>query len=200
MRSIRRVILPLLIVIVAAVGVAIYLTSDTGRWVLTRSARVTGTVTRDGKPIEWTTEYPRLLVLFAPLDPAIDPEVYRAETDTQAGTYALERLPIGTYRVSIQFMDPEPVNDQLQFTYGLNNSPEIHTIGGDTVLDIDIPKVLPKAPGPPKMPMGGPDMKMAFGKKGRPKKKEPTEPKEPDDSDPKATPEAIPAPREAPDK
>ena len=44
--------------------------------------KVTGKVTRDGKPLEWKTDNGILAVTFVPLDRDKDKTVYPAETET----------------------------------------------------------------------------------------------------------------------
>jgi hypothetical protein len=106
---------------------------------------ISGTVTRDGKALEWKADNRKLDVKFVPLDRVADDNVYSAETDTDAGTYTIAAIPPGSYRVSIQQMDPFPTHDLLNFALSMSGS----TIRRDVtkngeVIDIDIPKVLPR--------------------------------------------------------
>src|SRR5947209_4485205 len=76
---------------------------------------ISGTITRDGKPLEWKGDNGVLDVKFVPLDREADPNVYKADTDRDAGTFTIVGIPPGSYRVSIQQMDPFPTHDLLQF-------------------------------------------------------------------------------------
>jgi hypothetical protein len=105
--------------------------------------RITGTITRDGKPLEWKDNFCYLLVIFASTDRQRHPEIYRFEGDTKDGTYVLTNVPPGEYRVSITQLDEPRFHDQLELAYGLNNSPIVREVKGDGVIDIDLPKELP---------------------------------------------------------
>jgi hypothetical protein len=113
-----------------------------------RKYHVQGTITRDGKPLEWKGEKRVLQIIFAPFDhgPA-HRDLYRCVGDPDKGTYALE-VPAGKYRVSIQQLDPYPTVDLLSFAYGIGNSDVIRPIAGDCTIDIDLPRDLPGAGGP----------------------------------------------------
>jgi hypothetical protein len=114
--------------------------------------RLHGKITRAGKPLEWESENRKLLVLFNPVDIEDDKNVYRAETDTEAGTYVIAAIPAGTYRVSIQQQDPYPLQDLLGFAYSLKSSPIMREVKGNGEINIDLPAVTPPAvkKGPPK--------------------------------------------------
>jgi hypothetical protein len=106
---------------------------------------ISGKVTRDGKPLEWKGDQGVLDVKFVPLDRERDPNVYKAETDRAAGTYTITGIPRGSYRVSIQQMDPFPTHDLLGFALNMADSPILREVTKEgEVLDIDIPKDLPK--------------------------------------------------------
>lgn len=111
---------------------------------------VTGKVTRGGKPLEWQNEERTLLVLFAPHDRKSDPNIYRAETDSNAGTYTIKAIPSGKYLVSVQLMDPPPTIDALNFSYGLNNSPLEFEVTGNKEFNFDLPLKAPKGPKGPR--------------------------------------------------
>jgi hypothetical protein len=83
-----------------------------------------------------------LLMLFVPFDRKSDPNVYRAETGTQAGTYAVT-VPAGKYRISLQQMDPVPTHDLLNFKYSIRDSPVVYDVGGPGEFNIDLPRELP---------------------------------------------------------
>jgi hypothetical protein len=110
-----------------------------------RKYHVTGTITRDGKPLEWKSEKIDLLVIYAPLDRERHPEIYKAtETDPKTGKYTLPPIPAGKYLVSIQQMDPFPTQDLLKFTYSLKDSPLRQDVSKDGEINIDLPRDLPR--------------------------------------------------------
>lgn len=112
-------------------------------WLLVKPKyNVSGTITRDGKPLEWKSDEGVLDVKFVPLDRTRDDRVYRAETTTSAGAYTI-RIPAGSYRVSMQQLDPYPTHDLLDFALNMKDS-FIHrdVTKNDEVIDIDIPKIL----------------------------------------------------------
>ena len=109
-----------------------------------KKCTVTGKITRGGQPLQWKTDEGMLLVIFAPQDRQKNKDIYRAESDSKEGTYTLKAIPSGTYLVSIQLMDPPPLRDELQFAYGLNNSPLEYQVSGDMEINIDLPKEGPK--------------------------------------------------------
>jgi hypothetical protein len=100
---------------------------------------ISGTVTRDGKPLVWKTENGRLDVKFVPLDRERDRNVYRAlQTDAKSGTYKIEGIPPGSYRVSIQQQDPDSRYDLLNFALGTDKSPILRDVSkDDDAFDID---------------------------------------------------------------
>src|SRR5437879_10900 len=75
--------------------------------------RVTGKVTRGGEPLKWDSDAGVLEVVFAPMDRKADRNLYHAQTDRKTGAYTVRAIPAGTYRVSIQQMDPYPTFDLL---------------------------------------------------------------------------------------
>jgi hypothetical protein len=106
--------------------------------------RITGTITRDGKPLEWKEGYVYLQVIYASTDRKAHPEIYRCEADPSTGAYVITNIPHGMYLVSITQFDKVRVHDQLQFAYGLRNSPIVREVKGDGVLDIDLEKETPR--------------------------------------------------------
>ena len=108
-------------------------------WLNPHKCQVTGTLTKDGKAVEWKHDKHVLQIIFVPVNRTSNPDIYRCEGDPQTGAYSLQNVPAGKYRVSIQLMDPYPTHDQLNFAYGLNNSPLLYEVAADCVIDIDIP-------------------------------------------------------------
>jgi hypothetical protein len=110
-----------------------------------KKTNITGTVTRDGKPLVWPFEGGKLHVIFAPVERKITDNPFKAETDSVAGTYRIEALPPGEYLVGIYMFDERHM-DALQNRFDPNHTPVRRTVTEDNqVIDIDLPKDLPKA-------------------------------------------------------
>ena len=133
-----RLIISVLLLVVFSATAALLL------WRLyTPTHTICGTITRDGQPLVWKSDKGVLDVKFVPLDRDADANVYRAETDLAAGTYTIAGIPPGSYRVSIQQMDPYPTHDLLGFVLSMSGSQIFRDVVKDgEVIDIDIPKDL----------------------------------------------------------
>ena len=105
---------------------------------------ISGTITRGGKPLEWKSDSGVLSVLFVPLDRKADQNVYRAmSTDSKTGAYSIQGIPAGSYRVSIQQMDPYPTHDLLNFKFSLKDSAILRDVTrNNDVIDIDLAEYL----------------------------------------------------------
>jgi hypothetical protein len=105
---------------------------------------ITGTITRDGKPLVWKDEGGHLLVIFVPEDRKPDQDPYAAETDRASGTYRIPQIKAGRYLVAIQQFDDRH-HDALQSKYDPSHSPLRYEIVEDgQVIDIDLPRDLPR--------------------------------------------------------
>jgi hypothetical protein len=104
-----------------------------------KACSVSGTVTRDGKPLEWADEEGHLLVIFIPEDRDANKNVYRAETDRKTGSYRIDSIPAGPYRVAVQQFDKKH-NDALGHKYNPPQTPLRYEVTkSDQVIDIDLP-------------------------------------------------------------
>jgi hypothetical protein len=112
-------------------GILIYL------WA-TQTYRITGTITRDGKPLVWKTDKHELRVWFVPLDRVRHQQFYKCTCDAETGKYIHEGIPAGKYRVAIQQIDPYPKNDLLNYVYSFKDSPLTYTVQGASVKDFDV--------------------------------------------------------------
>jgi hypothetical protein len=112
-----------------------------------KKTNITGTVTRDGKPLVWPFENGKLHVIFAPVERKITDYPFKAETDSVAGTYRIEALPPGKYMVGIYMFDERHM-DALQNKFDPNHTPlRVEVTADNQVIDIDLPKDLPKGNG-----------------------------------------------------
>jgi hypothetical protein len=102
--------------------------------------RVTGHVTLGGKPPQWQSDSDRcqMLIMFQAAERKSHfNEVYKGEPDLQAGTYVIEQIPAGKYKVSIHLFDPLPQGDVLKFAYMFSNTRLIKEVAGDCNIDFD---------------------------------------------------------------
>src|SRR5581483_1323070 len=139
-KVVRRGILGVVAVLIAVAGVVLIL-----NWT-PRKYHVTGTITRAGKPLEWEAEGERreLLIIFAPTDRERYREIYRCTGDPDKGTYAID-VPANEYRISIKQLDPYPgKRDLLKLAFDVGTSPIFRTVTGNGVINIDLPRELPK--------------------------------------------------------
>jgi hypothetical protein len=104
---------------------------------------ITGTITRDGKPLAFSSEEGQFLVLFFP-EPRRGRDPYQAETDRATGTFKVSGIKSGRYRVAIYMFNAKFLDD-LQNKYDPNHTPLEYRVTDDgQVLNIDLPKELPR--------------------------------------------------------
>ena len=109
-----------------------------------KPCNISGAVTRDGKPIEWpSTDDQQFLVLFVRENRRSNEDPYAAETDPATGTYKVNGIKSGRYRVAIH-MFYRGRNDNLQDIlgnkYDPSNTPLVYDVTDDgQVIDIDVP-------------------------------------------------------------
>lgn len=102
---------------------------------------VKGRVTSGGQPIKLGPQG----VLEVVLIPEADREKgeytpFVAEVNYQDGTFHVEGgAPPGMYRISVQQMDPYPMNDKLMGKFYMTKSPIVREITGQ-VVEIDLTK------------------------------------------------------------
>jgi hypothetical protein len=112
-------------------------------------SNITGTVTRDGKPLVWKSEEGTLLVLFVPEDRTRFSPKHADFTDPATGAYRFAELPAGKYTVAIQMFD-EKYNDALNKHFdAYRTTIQCEVTEDNQVIDIDLPKDLPKGGGRP---------------------------------------------------
>ena len=104
---------------------------------------ISGTITRDGKPLVFSSQEGLFLVLFFP-EPRGGRDPYQAETDRTTGTFRVSGIKSGHYRVAIHMFNERSLDD-LQNKYDPNHTPLMYEVTDDgQVLDIDLPKELPR--------------------------------------------------------
>ena len=118
---------------------------------LVSDVSISGTITRDGKPLEWDSDVKNLWVIFSEKadGTTLDVMFKRAETDGEKGTYRIDKIPPGEYQVCIMQMGEDSRFDQLNFAYNPANSRLYRTVDKDgQIIDIDLPRELPKTSRP----------------------------------------------------
>jgi hypothetical protein len=136
MRSVLR-LLPVLALAIGATGCVEY------------KKNITGTVTRDGKPLVWPKEGGSLLVIFVPEDRSKFSPKHADFTDRDTGEFRFDELPAGRYTVAIQQFD-ERYMDALNKQYDpYRTTIECEVTDDNQVINIDLPKDLPRNVGPP---------------------------------------------------
>jgi len=129
----------LLIALVAVIGLGIAYVMGVFEG---RPCDITGTITRDGKPLEFSSPNGPFLVMFFP-EPRRGRDPVLADTDRATGTFQVKGIPSGRYRVAIHMFNEKSMDD-LENKYDPSHSPLYYTVSDDgQVLDIDLPKELP---------------------------------------------------------
>jgi hypothetical protein len=135
MRSFARLVL--LTLAIAATGCVDY------------KKNITGTITRDGKPLVWRTEGGSLLVIFVPEDRSKLSPKHADFTDRDTGAYRFDELPAGRYTVAIQQFD-ERYFDALNKQFDpYRTTIECEVTDDNQVINIDLPRDLPRNEGHP---------------------------------------------------
>src|SRR5262245_6225971 len=93
------------------VGAGVFIVTQSG--MLNRRVNISGTITRDNKPLEWQSDRGTLLVVFLPKVRDNTTEVFRANSDRATGRFEIKNIPMGTYIVCIQQHDPDGAHDLL---------------------------------------------------------------------------------------
>ena len=116
----------------------------------TRQVNVHGVVTRDGRPLEYRTDYHSLSVLFIPEPREQTSPLYPAKTDPDTGRFDIKNIPAGTYKVALQQLDHAAEHDVLKMVYDPSSTNLVVEVASDgQEIPIDIPRVLPKRSTPP---------------------------------------------------
>src|SRR5262245_53604881 len=97
----------LIYILLASLVIAAAVIIVTQSGLISRRVSVSGTVTRDGKPLEWQSDAGTLSVVFLPKVRDNTTEVFRAESDRSTGRFDLKEIPPGNYIVCVQQLDPD---------------------------------------------------------------------------------------------
>src|SRR5438105_243696 len=144
MKKYRLILVYLLLVSLILAGGAFFLVHALPE----KMVAVHGTVTRDGKPLEWEGDEPRLLVWFFPIDRTKNTSIYLADSVWDKGTFTIAKIPTGTYTIAIQ-QNAGTKRDLLNLAYDPAHSTLQYKVTHDgQEFHIDLPKNLPPAARP----------------------------------------------------
>lgn len=157
MKGMRSILIYLTLAVLVAAGAVLAITEF--NLLGAKIVSVSGTVTRDTKPLVWNTEENReLTVIFIPEAKRDNSTpLYPAVTDAKTGRFNIPELPTGTYSVAVQQLNPG-YHDLLGMVYDPGSTTikvEVKEDGQE--IPIDLPKVLPprKSANPPNVGGGG---------------------------------------------
>jgi hypothetical protein len=173
MKKTRTVLVYLLLASLVAAGVAVAVTQF--GLLGGRRVNVSGSITRDGKPLEWQSDAGTLSVVFLPKVRDNTTEVFRADSDRATGRFEIKQIPTGDYIVCVQQLDPDGAHDLLGMVYDPSSTDIERKVTNDGQhFDINLPKELPKRRTPPaRMPPRNPPAPNDEEKKEEPKKDAP---------------------------
>ena len=105
-----------------------------------RKVALHGTIRNNDKPL---TTGPRgfVQIIFYPVEEGDQPGItYPAVVDSQHGTFKVDGIPVGKYKVAVQQMDPAPVNDKLKGAFSAQQTKITRDVTDDGEMNIDIAK------------------------------------------------------------
>src|SRR6516225_6510793 len=95
-----RTLLVYLLLASVVIAAAVFIVTQAG--VIDRRVSISGTITRNGKPLEWKSDAGMLSVVFLPKVRDNTTEVFRADSDRATGRFEIKDMPAGTYKVCIR--------------------------------------------------------------------------------------------------
>src|SRR5437868_3311382 len=110
-----RTLLVYVLLASAIIAAALLIVTQSG--LIERRVSISGTITRDGKPLEWRSDAGTLSVVFLPKQRDNTTEVFRANSDRATGRFEIKDIPTGTYIVTVQQLDPDGAHDLLGMVY-----------------------------------------------------------------------------------
>lgn len=104
-----------------------------------KNVTVTGHILRSGKPLPLSKTGVVQITLMPDVGPDQEYTTYvgRCEPD---GSFKIEDVPPGRYRIGIEHLDPSPQDDQLRGAFRAENSKIVREIDGKAPLQIDLAK------------------------------------------------------------
>ena len=105
-----------------------------------RKVSLHGKITNQGQPLT-TSAKGFVQILFHPVQEGGKPVTpVPAVVDSQAGSYVVDAIPVGQYKVVVQQMDPAPVTDKLKGAFSLGRTNLVRDVKEDGELNIDLAK------------------------------------------------------------
>jgi hypothetical protein len=104
-----------------------------------KNVTVTGSILRGGKPLPLSKTGVVQVTLMPDVGPDQEYTTYvgRCESD---GSFKIDDVPPGRYKIGIEHLDPTPQDDQLRGAMRAENSKIIREIDGKAPLVIDLTK------------------------------------------------------------
>jgi hypothetical protein len=104
-----------------------------------RTVKVTGKVSRSGKPIELSKTGSVLVTLVPDVPEGTDFTTHPARAKAD-GSFEVADVVPGTYRIAIEVHDPSPRKDVLKGAFSVKKSKIRREIDGRTLVEIDLDK------------------------------------------------------------
>jgi hypothetical protein len=95
-----------------------------------------GKITNAGKPVT-TSSKGFVQVSFQPAAGGTSTP-FPAVVDSQQGTFTVDQIPQGRYKVAVQQMDPAPVTDKLKGAFSAGKTPIVREVTEDGEVNIDL--------------------------------------------------------------
>jgi len=104
----------------------------------TRPVTVKGKVLKNGAPLA-TSKTGVVQVTLVPVDPKTSSsnKVGRARPD---GSFEVEEVPVGKYRIGIELFDPTPRTDKLGGAFSPGTTKIIRDVDGKKPIEVDLDK------------------------------------------------------------
>jgi hypothetical protein len=108
-----------------------------------KRTNITGTITRDGKPLVWKSAGGHLVVIFMPEDRKPGQDGILAVTDRDTGTYRIAQIPPGAYLVALHQFDEKHMDGFQNKLDPVKTTLRVEVVEDNQVIDVDVPKDLP---------------------------------------------------------
>ena len=108
-----------------------------------KRTNITGTITRDGKPLVWKSSGGHLVVIFMPEDRKPGKDGILAVTDRDTGTYRIDHIPPGAYLVALHQFDEKHMDGFQNKLDPVKTTIRVEVVEDNQVIDVDVPKELP---------------------------------------------------------
>lgn len=106
-----------------------------------RKVALHGKITNNGQPLI-TSNKGFVQIMFHPVQEGGEQTStpVPAIVDSQKGTFEVDEIPVGKYKVAVQQMDPAPVTDKLKGAFAYGRSNIVREVTDDGEMNIDLAK------------------------------------------------------------